>query len=434
MKPEEILRIVDAIHRDKNIDKEVVFQAIEAALVTALARQYGEESVISITIDRNDGRLSGSRDGQPLDTAELGRIGAQTAKQVIIQKIREAERDAIHDEFEEQLGHMVSGVVTRFEGAAATVALGATEAILPRSEQIPGESYHANERVRATIFEVRKVGSRVKIILSRIRPQLVQRLFEQEIPEIADGVIEIRAIAREPGYRSKVAVISSDNRIDCVGACVGVRGNRIKNIVEELGGERIDIVRWSDDLQVLVPNSLQPAEVDEVILCQMLGRGIVLVREDQLSLAIGRRGQNVRLASKLCGWDIEIMTREDLDQQIERAIAGYSSIEGLDESVAERLVGEGFLSYDDLSVIEPADLMEIGGLSAEAVDAIVAEAERRAAMAEVAAADERRKQREQERVAKATADADAADALAAAAGDAPPPEVAQGADTAAGGT
>jgi N utilization substance protein A len=434
MKPEEILRIVDAIHRDKNIDKEVVFQAIEAALVTALARQYGEESVISITIDRNDGRLSGSRDGQPLDTAELGRIGAQTAKQVIIQKIREAERDAIHDEFEEQLGHMVSGVVTRFEGAAATVALGATEAILPRSEQIPGESYHANERVRATIFEVRKVGSRVKIILSRIRPQLVQRLFEQEIPEIADGVIEIRAIAREPGYRSKVAVISSDNRIDCVGACVGVRGNRIKNIVEELGGERIDIVRWSDDLQVLVPNSLQPAEVDEVILCQMLGRGIVLVREDQLSLAIGRRGQNVRLASKLCGWDIEIMTREELDQQIERAIAGYSSIEGLDESVAERLVGEGFLSYDDLSVIEPADLMEIGGLSAEAVDAIVAEAERRAAMAEVAAADERRKQREQERVAKATADADAADALAAAAGDAPPPEVAQGADTAAGGT
>jgi N utilization substance protein A len=291
--------------------------------------------------------------------------------------------------------------------------LGATEAILPRSEQIPGESYHANERIRATIFEVRKVGSRVKIILSRIRPQLVQRLFEQEIPEIADGVIEIRAISREPGYRSKVAVISSDNRIDCVGACVGVRGNRIKNIVEELGGERIDIVRWSEDLQVLVPNALQPAEVDEVILCQMLGRGIVLVREDQLSLAIGRRGQNVRLASKLCGWDIEIMTREELDQQIERAVTGFSSIEGLDESVAERLVGEGFLSYDDLSVIEPDDLMEMGGLSAEAVDKIVAEAEKRASMAEVAAADERRKQREQDRITKATADADAAEAALA---------------------
>ena len=416
MKPEEILRIVDAIHRDKNIDKEIVFQAIESALVTALARQYGEEADIRIEIDRESGRVTGQHDGKAIDTAELsGRIGAQTAKQVIIQKIREAERDAIHDEFEEQIGQMVSGVVSRFEGATATVTLGANEAILPRSEQIPGESYHPSERIRATIFEVRKVGSRVKIILSRIRPQLVQRLFEQEIPEIADGVIEIRAISREPGYRSKVAVISSDNRIDCVGACVGVRGNRIKNIVEELGGERIDIVRWSDDLQVLVPNALQPAEVDEVILCQMLGRGIVLVREDQLSLAIGRRGQNVRLASKLCGWDIEIMTREELDQQIERAIAGYSSIEGLDESVAERLVGEGFLSYDDLSVIEPEDLMEMGGLSAEEVDAIVAEAEKRAAMAEVAAADERRKQREQERIAKATADADAADAAALAA-------------------
>jgi N utilization substance protein A len=413
MKPEEILRIVDAIHRDKNIDKEIVFQAIEAALVTALQRQYGEESQITIAIDRADGKVTGSRDGVELDTQELaGRIGAQTAKQVIIQKIREAERDAIHDEFEEQIGQMVSGVVARFEGATATVTLGATEAILPRSEQIPGESYHPNERIRATIFEVRKVGSRVKIILSRIRPQLVQRLFEQEIPEIADGVIEIRAISREPGYRSKVAVISSDSRVDCVGACVGVRGNRIKNIVEELGGERIDIVRWSDDLQVLVPNALQPAEVDEVILCQMLGRGIVLVREDQLSLAIGRRGQNVRLASKLCGWDIEIMTREELDQQIERAVTGFSSIEGLDDSVAERLVGEGFLSYDDLSVIEPDDLMEMGGLSAEQVDGIVAEAERRAQLAEVAAADERRKQREQERIDKATAEADAVEAAA----------------------
>ncbi len=425
MKPEEILRIVDAIHRDKNIDKEVVFQAIEAALVTALARQYGETADIAISIDRTSGRLSGMRDGVEIDTAELsGRIGAQTAKQVIIQKIREAERDAIHDEFEEQVGQMVSGVVTRVEGATASVALGATETILPRSEQIPGESYHINERIRATIFEVRKVGSRVKIILSRIRPQLVQRLFEQEIPEIADGVIEIRAIAREPGYRSKVAVVSSDNRIDCVGACVGVRGNRIKNIVEELGGERIDIVRWSEDLQVLVPNALQPAEVDEVILCQMLGRGIVLVREDQLSLAIGRRGQNVRLASKLCGWDIEIMTREELDQQIERAVAGFSSIEGLDESVAERLVGEGFLSYDDLSVIEPDDLMEMGGLSAEAVEQIVAEAEKRASLAEVAAADERRKQREQDRIAKATAEADAAEAALAAAAESATEQVA----------
>ena len=302
----------------------------------------------------------------------MGRIVAQTAKQVIIQKIREAERDALYDEYFEQIGQLVSGIVQRYEGSAATVSLGNSEALLPRSEQIPGETHHPNERVRATVCEVRKAGSRVKIILSRTRTHLVQRLFEQEIPEIAEGVIEIRAIAREPGYRSKVAVSSSDQRVDCVGACVGVRGNRIKNIVDELGGERIDIVRWSDELHVLIPNALQPAEVEEVILCQMLGRAIVLVREDQLSLAIGRRGQNVRLASKLCGWDIEIMTREELDEQIGRAVSGFSELEGVDEALADKLVGEGFLSYDDLSVIEPDALMEMGGLSAEQVDSIVA--------------------------------------------------------------
>ena len=221
------------------------------------------------------------------------------------------------------------------------MALTNVEAILPRGEQIPGETHHANERVRATVYEVRKAGSRVKVILSRTKPQLVQRLFEQEIPEIAEGVIEIRSIAREPGYRTKVAVSSTDQRVDCVGACVGVRGNRIKNIVDELGGERIDIVRWSDDMQVLIPNALQPAEVEEVILCQMLGRAIVLVREDQLSLAIGRRGQNVRLASKLCGWDIEIMTREELDEQIEQAVVGFSSLEGVEGRVGREAGGRG---------------------------------------------------------------------------------------------
>ena len=211
---------------------------------------------------------------------------------------------------------LISGMVRQHEGGATIVNLGRLDAILPRSEQIPGESHHANERVRAMITEVRTQGNRVKVVLSRTRPLLVQRLFEQEIPEIADGVINIDSISREPGYRSKVAVSSIDQRVDCVGACVGVRGNRIKNIVDELAGERIDIVRVDEDPQVLIRNALQPAEVDEVILCQMMGRAIVLVREDQLSLAIGRRGQNVRLASKLCGWDIEIMTQEELEEQI----------------------------------------------------------------------------------------------------------------------
>jgi N utilization substance protein A len=411
MNASELLRIVDAIHRDKNVEKEVVFSAIEAALVSAAKKQYGEEEDIVVQIDRKDGSISGTHNGVPLDPEEtVGRIGAQTAKQVMIQKIREAERDALYDEYHELIGQMMTGVVQRYEGGAATVSLNNVEAILPRSEQIPGETHHPNERVRATVFEVRKAGSRVKVILSRTRPQLVQRLFEQEIPEIADGVIEIRAMAREPGYRSKVAVSSSDQRVDCVGACVGVRGNRIKNIVDELAGERIDIVRWSDDLQVLIPNALQPAEVEEVILCQMLGRAIVLVREDQLSLAIGRRGQNVRLGSKLCGWDIEIMTREELDESIERAVVGFSALEGVDESLSEKLVGEGFLSYDDLSIIEPDALMEMGELSEEQTTLIIDQAEAKAQEAEQAAAIERRRQREQDRIDAATAAAEAAEA------------------------
>ena len=434
MNPSELLRIVDSIHRDKNIDKEIVFEGIEAALVSAAKKHYGEDEEIEVYIDRETGAITGSHDGVPLDPDEMSeRIGAQTAKQVMIQKIREAERDALYDEYTEQKGQLVTGIVQRYEGGTATVALSNVEAILPRSEQIPGETHHTNERVRATVFEVRKQGSRVKVVLSRTRPHLVARLFEQEIPEITDGVIEVKAMAREPGYRTKVAVSSTDQRVDCVGACVGVRGNRIKNIVDELAGERIDIVRWSDDMQVLIPNALQPAEIEEVILCQMLGRAIVLVREDQLSLAIGRRGQNVRLASKLCVWDIEIMTREELDEQLEEALLGFASLDGVSEELADRLVGEGFLSYDDLSVIEPDDLLEMGSqvreqakiemqtalddetlepderekleeelleideFTMEEVNHIVEQAEVKAEEAEKAAAEERRRQREQRR-------------------------------------
>jgi len=411
MNPNEILRIVDAIHRDKNIDKEIVFEGIEAALVSALKKYYGEEAEIVVAIDRQNGAVAATLNNEQLDSEEVvGRIGAQTAKQVMIQKIREAERDALHDEYTEQIGEMVSGIIHRYEGGAATVALANVEAILPRSEQIPGETHHVNERVRATVFEVRKSGSRVKVILSRTRPQLVQRLFEQEIPEIIDGVIEVRAMAREPGYRSKVAVSSSDARVDCVGACVGVRGNRIKNIVDELGGERIDIVRWDDNLEVLIPNALQPAEVEQVILCKMLGRAIVLVREDQLSLAIGRRGQNVRLASKLSGWDIEIMTQEELAESIDRAVQGFSQLEGMTIELAERLVEEGFLSYDDLSVIEPDALMAMGDLSEAEVDVIVGQAEEKALEAEAAAQEARRRKREDDRLAAIEAEFQEAEA------------------------
>jgi N utilization substance protein A len=406
MNPAEVLRIVDAIHLDKNIGKEIVFEGIEAALISAAKKHYGEEADIQVHIGREDGTISATCDGEPLDSEEtVGRIGAQTAKQVMIQKIREAERDALFEEYNELIGDMVSGVIQRYEGGAASITLSNVEAILPRGEQIPGETHHVNERVRATVFEVRKAGSRVKVILSRTRPQLVQRLFEQEIPEIIDGVIEVRALSREPGYRSKIAVVSSDQRVDCVGACVGVRGNRIKNIVDELGGERIDIVRWDENLEVLIPNALQPAEVEQVILCKLLGRAIVLVNEDQLSLAIGRRGQNVRLASKLSGWDIEIMTQDELAESIDRAVGGFSSLEGVKTELAERLVEEGFLSYDDLSIIEPVNLMEMGSISEAETDKIVAQAEAKAEEAEAAAAAARRQKREDDRQAAQKAEA-----------------------------
>ena len=366
----DLVRIVDSIHRDKNIPKDVLFEGIESALATAAKKHYPDAEEITVTIDQDSGKISTMTDGTPVTPPDFGRIAAQTAKQVIIQKIREAERDSLFDEFEDQRGDLITGTVQRFEGGAVTVNLGKTDALLPRSEQIPGESHHPSERVRAVILDVRKVGQRVKIILSRTHPDFVRRLFELEIPEIADQIISIRALAREAGYRSKVAVTSIDAKVDAVGACVGVRGTRIKNIVDELGGERIDIVRWNESLQVLIPNALQPAEIDEVMLCQLLGRAIVLVREDQLSLAIGRRGQNVRLASKLVGWDIEIMTSEELDELIEKAVAAFTRIDGVDTVLAEKLVEQGILSFDDLSVMEIVDLVNtIDDLSEElAVD------------------------------------------------------------------
>ncbi|KAA5540678.1 transcription termination factor NusA [Roseiconus nitratireducens] len=398
MNPQDILRYVDSLHREKNIDTELVFSAIEAALQTAAKRQYGEDADISVQLNRENGRIMATLDGVALGDDQIGRIGAQTAKQVIIQKVREAERDSLMAEYREQIGDIVAGIIGRADGGVATVNLGNVEAILPRSEQIPGETLHAGERVRAVVFEVKATGNRVRVVLSRTRPQLVQRLFEQEIPELSEGVIAINSISREPGYRSKVAVSSEDSQVDPIAVCVGYRGSRIKAVREELAGEHIDVVRYSDDPEVLIPNALQPAEVEQVLLCDMIGRAIVLVQEDQLSLAIGRRGQNVRLASKLCGWDIEIMTGGELEEQIERAVEAFSMLDGMTPEIAQMLVEQGYLSYDDLSVIEPDAFMELGGLSEEQVDLIVEQAEAKAEEAEEAAAAERQARRERERL------------------------------------
>ncbi|MDR1959302.1 MAG: transcription termination factor NusA [Planctomycetaceae bacterium] len=382
MNPSEVLRIVDAIHRDKKIDKSIVIAGIESALVTAARKHFGEDALLSIIIDPETGEMSGSCDGVLLTQEELeqtGRIDAQTAKQVMIQKIREAERDSLYEQLIEDMDQMITGIVQKVEGSTLILSLGNNiEAILPRSEKIPGDLYHIGDRVRAVIVDVRKSGTRVKVVVSRTRPLFVKRLFEQEVPEIADGTIEVKEISREPGYRTKIAVASIDPRIESKGACVGIRGSRIKNVNKELGNERVDVVQWSDDMQVFIPNALQPAEVEEVILCSMLGRAVVLVKPDQRSLAIGRKGQNVRLASKLCGWDIDVRTREDLENVLETTLGGYLELEGMTDELADLLVAEGFLSFDDLSIIEPDDLMSLGNLDEETAAHIIEQAEERA--------------------------------------------------------
>jgi N utilization substance protein A len=379
----ELLRGVEHLHREKDISKDIIFSSIEKAVRLAIHKRYDEDEEddddanISVTIDRSTGDIHAQKGDKIVAPEELGRIAAQAAKQTIIQILREEESQAIVTKYMPKKGDLVHGTIQRFDGGAATVSLGKEEALLPRSEQIPGESHHVGERIKAIILDVKKTGHRVKIILSRTHPDFVRRLFEQEIPEIDDRTIEIKAVAREAGHRTKVAVSSIDMKVDCVGACVGVRGSRIKNIVDELGGERIDIVRWNDSLQVLIQNALQPATIEEVFLYPRLGRAIVLVKEDQLSLAIGRRGQNVRLASKLVGWDIEIMTHDELNSGIEQAENWFGELPELTPEAVEVFIEEGFLSFDDLTFLEPAELAELAAVTEEQAEEIIAYAERR---------------------------------------------------------
>jgi N utilization substance protein A len=401
MNGHDLLKGVDYLHREQDIPREVIFDSIEKALRLAIHKKFDdEEDNIEVTIDRMNGNILARKGEKVLEPEELGRIAAQAAKQVMIQNFREQVSNNLVQIYSEQKGDLVHGQIQRFEGGAAIVGLGKTEALLPRGEQIPGESHHVGERVKAIILEVKKNGHRVRIILSRTHPDFVRRLFEMEIPEINDHTIEIRAVAREAGYRTKVAVSSIDSKVDCVGACVGVRGSRIKNIVDELGGERIDIVRWNDSLQVLIPNALQPATIEEVFLYPRLGRAIVLVNEDQLSLAIGRRGQNVRLASKLVGWDIEIMTHDELNEGIDRAVNWFLQVPNVTEEMAEAFIEEGFLSYDDLTFLEPAQLAELAGVEEAIAEEMIAFAEE---AAEQVSEEEEKRPRDEARTASTQA-------------------------------
>ncbi len=370
---QELLRIVDGIARDKNIEKEQIYTDIEQSIASALRKQFNTEdtSEFIVTLDRQTGDLSATRSGNPLPLNILGRIAAQTAKQVMIQLIRQDERGSIYEEFKDRVGTIVTGTVARFEGGSMIVVLGRSEGIMPRSEQIPGENHEVGERVQALILEVRDTPSAIKIILSRSHPELIRRLFEREVPEVGERTIELKALAREPGHRTKIAVSSIDSKVDAVGACVGVRGSRIKNIVDELGGEKIDIVRWNESSQILIANALKPAEVAEVALCFELGRATVVVNEDQLSLAIGKRGQNVRLAARLTGWDVDILTPPEFQAGIQRITETLKSIEGVQQDMIDKMIALGLIDVRDIDEVGAGPLVEEVGMAEDVANIVV---------------------------------------------------------------
>jgi N utilization substance protein A len=397
---QELLRTVDSIAKDRNIDRETVFNDLESSMVLAAKKYFGTAEEVTIHIDRSTGQITATQGGVPLSLRDLGRIAAQTAKQVMIQKIREAERDSMYEEYLDRRGQIVTGQVIRIDPGAVTVTLGRAEAFLPASEQIPGETYQVKQRLRAMVLEVRDAGARsggssgIKIVLSRTSKDFIRKLFELEVPEVSEGIIEIKALSREAGYRSKVAVVSNDSKVDAVGACVGVRGSRIKSIVDELNGEKIDIVRWNDSSTVLIGNALKPAEVNQIALCFELGRATVVVDEEQLSLAIGKRGQNVRLAARLTGWDIDIITPAEYNAGIERLEKTIKEANLTDNSLLGKMVALGMVSVTDVSEVGTAPLVSELAFSetdaAELVKHCVEETEKvRAEMEQVKAQSER---------------------------------------------
>jgi len=381
----ELIRHLDVLAREKNIDRELLVQDLEQAMVSAVRKHFNSEDLeeFGCAIDRQTGAISlwrnledGGQDAIPLE--KLGRIPAQTAKQVMIQRFRENERVSLLDEFSKRQGELVTGSALRYEGNALIVQVDRTEGFMPKSEQIPGEQFQPGDRVRCILLDVRDAGSQVKIVMSRAHPDFIRRLFESEVPEVTERTIEIKAMAREPGFRTKIAVSSVDSKVDAVGACVGVRGSRIRNIVDELGGEKIDIVRWNESSQVLISNALKPAEVEEVSLCFELGRATIIVRDDQLSLAIGRRGQNVRLAARLTGWDVDILTPPEFEKGLQTLQGAVKEVEGVTDEMLDRMGALGMISVFDVEEIGEQSLINECGMSEElalqVVDACTARA------------------------------------------------------------
>ena len=393
----ELLQVADAVARDKTIDREIVVEAMEQAIQTASRRKYGQELEIRAEIDRSTGEIRlnrvrhvveeveddatqlsleaavamdpnlevGGEVTEPLPPIDLGRVAAQAAKQVIVQRVREAERARQYEEYKDRAGQIVNGLVKRTEYGNVVVDLGRGEAVLRRDESLPRENFRNGDRVRALIYEVREETRGPQIFLSRTRPELMAQLFSQEVPEIYDGIIEIKAVARDPGSRAKIAVLSNDSSIDPVGACVGMRGSRVQAVVNELQGEKIDIIQWNSDPATFIVNALAPAEVTKVVLDEDQRRIEVVVPDEQLSLAIGRRGQNVRLASNLTGWEIDIMTEgQESERRVEEfRVASQDFIEQLnvDDVIAHLLVTEGFADVEAVAFVPVEELGKVEG-------------------------------------------------------------------------
>jgi len=333
----ELLAILEQLERDKGIDKEVLIQAVESAVASAAKKIWtvDKDEDVQVVLDRKSGKLTAFAGTQEIRSTEFGRIAAQTAKQVVIQKIREAEKDVIYAEYHNRIGEIISGGVYRFDKGSIIVDLGKTEGLVPRSEQSGKEEFRQGDRIRCYVLDVARETRGPQVILSRAHPQFVKRLFELEVPEIFEGIVEIKSISRDVGERTKISVYSKDEKVDCVGACVGMRGSRVKNIVSELQGEKIDIVRYSDDIKEYIQAAISPAEISQIQIDSEEKKANIIVADDQLSLAIGRRGQNVRLASELVGWELNIFTAAQWEEsQTQGETAEQDAAPALSESPA----------------------------------------------------------------------------------------------------
>jgi transcription termination/antitermination protein NusA len=402
----ELLQIADAVAREKSISREIVLTSMEEALQKAARSRYGQETEVRAEINPKTGEIRFSRlmmvvdeiendatqillaDAQKKNPAaqagdwisetlppfEFGRIPAQSAKQVIVQKVREAERDRQYDEFKDRIGEVINGVVKRVEYGNVIIDLGKGEAVIRRDELIPREVFRPGDRARAYVYDVRREQRGPQIFLSRTHPQLMAKLFAQEVPEIYDGIIEVKSVSRDPGSRAKIAVVSRDASIDPVGACVGMRGSRVQAVVNELQGEKIDIIPWSVDAATFIVNALQPAEVVKVVLDEDSTRIEVVVPDEQLSLAIGRRGQNVRLASQLTGWDIDILTEAEESGRRQKEFLERTTIfmEALDvdETIGQLLASEGFRSVEEIAYVAAEEVASIEGFDEDTAEEI----------------------------------------------------------------